>query len=67
MKQIKLGLINDNSILAVKDDVGQYHELQPADKEFVKPDAEIFFDSGIYPGITDVNLYMCNKATAQSN
>jgi hypothetical protein len=61
MKQIKTGETNDLHLYAVEVD-GQYFPLAEADLNFEKPDAKIFYDSGIYPGVTDLPQYICGKA-----
>ncbi len=63
MKQIKVGKTNDLSLYAVKGD-GRYYPLSKKDLEFETPDAKIFYDSGIYPGIgiEELPQYICDKA-----
>lgn len=62
MKEIKLGIRNDTYTFAVLAD-GRYFKLADTDLSFEQPDAQIFFDSGVYPGIADVDQYMCDKAS----
>jgi predicted DNA-binding protein len=64
MKTIKLGKVNDTYTYAVKVD-GRYQALSNEDAQFERPDAKIFYDSGVYPGISDVDQYMCDKANGK--
>lgn len=65
MKQIKVGTTNDLHLYAVEAD-GRYYPLTKSDLNFESPDAKIFYDSGIYPGITleELPQYICDKAKA---
>jgi predicted DNA-binding protein len=64
MKTIKLGKINDTYTFAVKID-GRYVKMSNQDANYERPDARIYYDSGIYPGIADVDQYMCNQANGR--
>jgi hypothetical protein len=63
MKEIKVGTTNDLHLYAVEAD-GRYYPLNKADLKFERPDAKIFYDSGIYPSITleELPQYICDKA-----
>lgn len=65
MKIIKVGKVNDLYLHAVKGEYGGYVPLNEGDLEFISPDAKIYYDSGLYPSITQEELpqYICNKAT----
>lgn len=65
MKTIKLGKKNDASVYAIKDHTGKYFKMDASDLQFETPDAKIYFDAGMYPGITDIDQYMCDKADGQ--
>src|SRR5690606_21723835 len=45
----------------------RYFPLNETDLEYERPDAKIYYDSGLYPGITleELPQYICDKATAQ--
>jgi hypothetical protein len=62
MKEIKYGKKNDAFLFAVQID-GKYSPLSKDDLKYQAPDTKIFFDSGIYPSITDVEQYICNQVT----
>lgn len=63
MKTIKVGKTNDIHLYAVEVD-GQYYPLSKNDLAHETPDAKIYYDSGMYPGITleELPQYICNKA-----
>lgn len=61
MKTINLGTKNDATVYAIKVN-GKYEPISKIDREFVAPDAKINYDSGIYPGVTHLLQYICNKA-----
>jgi len=61
MKTILLGKVNDVWTYAVKID-GRYIKFEDVDREYEAADAVIYFDSGVYPGITDIDQYMCDRA-----
>lgn len=63
MKEIKVGEVNDLHIFAIEAD-GRYYPLRPLDRMFERADAKIYYDSGIYPGISGEQLpqYICDKA-----
>jgi len=63
MKRINVGETNDLLVKAIEVD-GRYYPLTEADLEFERPDAEIGYDSGVYPGVTTEELpqYICDKA-----
>jgi predicted DNA-binding protein len=62
MKTIKVGEVNDCYIYAIKID-GCYVPLNEQDLNFEKPDAKIYYDSGIYPGVTNLPQHICSKAS----
>lgn len=64
MKHIKVGEVNDLSLYAVEVD-GRYYPLNEKDLDFERPDAKIYYDSGIYPGVslTELPQYICGKAS----
>lgn len=62
MKEIKVGETNDVYLYAVEAD-GCYFALSDSDLKFEQPDAKIYYDSGIYPGVTDLPQYICGKAS----
>jgi hypothetical protein len=62
MNKIYLGTKNDTFTYAVEID-GRFVKMDNTDIEFEEPDAQIFFDSGIYPSITDLDQYMCDKVS----
>lgn len=64
MKTIRVGENNDLYLYAIKDEYGRYYPLNDADLQWETPDAKIYYDSGLYPGITIEELpqYICNKA-----
>jgi predicted DNA-binding protein len=66
MKQIKVGETNDLHLFAIEAD-GRYYPLTKKDLGFETPDAKIYYDSGIYPGITldELPQYICDKARAE--
>ena len=66
MKIIKLGKINDTWCHAVEVD-NNYIHVYEHDFEYISPDVKIYFDSGVYPSITDIDQYMCDKAWEMSN
>lgn len=63
MKQIKVGEVNDLYLHAVWAD-GRYYPMKQIDFVYIRPDAKIYYDSGIYPGIRidDLPQYICDKA-----
>lgn len=63
VKQIKVGTVNDLHLFAVKAD-GRYYPLSESDLNHERPDAKIFYDSGVYPGVTleELPQYICDKA-----
>ena len=61
MKIVKLGQINDVSVKAAIDDRGYLSPIQKRDT-LTPIYAEIYFDSGVYPGIKDVESHMCKLA-----
>lgn len=63
MKHIRVGEVNDLHLYAMDDGVGGYVHLTDLDMNYEKPDAKIYYDSGIYPGVTDLPQYICNKAS----
>lgn len=74
VKEIKVGEVNDLYLWATEDT--QYFEgekdtrycpMSKIDHLYQSADAKIYYDSGIYPGITPEELpqYICNKATHQ--
>ena len=62
IKEIKLGKKNDCFVYAIECD-GHYYPLNRISMEHQSPDAIIRFDQGLYPGITDIHEYMCDKAS----
>lgn len=64
MKHIKVGEVNDLSLYAVEVD-GRYYPLNEKDLDFERPDAKIYYDSGLYPGVslTELPQYICGKAS----
>ena len=62
IKEIQLGEKNDCYVYAIKTDE-RFYALTEADLEYENPDAIIWYDSGLYPGITNIADYMCNKAS----
>jgi hypothetical protein len=74
MKIIKVGKVNDLIQYAMwyEDEhnagvPGRYIPLSQIDLEFQPADAKIYYDSGIYPSITQEALpqYICDKATSR--
>lgn len=65
VKEIKVGEVNDCHFYAMKTEHGGYVELSKRDMEFEQPDAKIYYDSGIYPGVSDLPTYICGKAARQ--
>jgi hypothetical protein len=63
MKEIKVGTTNDLHLFAIEAD-GRYYPMTQKDRMFERADAKIFYDSGIYPGISIEELpqYICDKA-----
>lgn len=63
MKTIKVGATNDLHLFAVEAD-GRYYPLTESDLNFERPDAKIYYDSGLYPGISldELPQYICDKA-----
>lgn len=63
MKIISVGETNDLWLHAIEVD-GKFYPLKQLDLMYTRPDAKIYYDSGIYPGITFEELpqYICNKA-----
>lgn len=63
MKEIKVGEVNDLHLFAIEAD-GRYYPMKPMDRIFERADAKIYYDSGIYPGITldELPQYICDKA-----
>jgi hypothetical protein len=62
MKTINYGKNNDIFLYAVMDK--EFNTLTPLDKsdlEFIGPDFRINYDSGVYPGITNIEQYICNQ------
>lgn len=64
MKEIAVGETNDLHLYAVEAN-GRYFHLTESDLKFERPDAKIYYDSGIYPGVTDLPQYICDKASKQ--
>jgi hypothetical protein len=62
IKEIKLGEKDDCYVYATETD-GRFYALTEADLEYEKPDAIIWYDSGLYPGVTNITDHMCNKAS----
>lgn len=62
MKTIEVGKVNDCTLYAVKDGFGGFCPVTEEDMEFVTPDICIKYDSGAYPGVTDLEQFICNKA-----
>lgn len=66
MKIIKVGKVNDLIQYAVKDpDANRYYPLSESDLQHESPDAKIYYDSGVYPGVGLEQLpqYICDKAS----
>lgn len=63
MKEIKVGEVNDLHIFAIEAD-GRYYPMKPMDRMYERADAKIYYDSGLYPSITQEELpqYICDKA-----
>lgn len=63
MKEIRVGQANDLHIFAIEAD-GRYYPMKPMDRIFERADAKIYYDSGLYPGITldELPQYICDKA-----
>lgn len=64
VKEIAVGETNDLHLYAVEAN-GRYFHLTESDLKFERPDAKIYYDSGIYPGVTDLPQYICDKASKQ--
>lgn len=58
MEIIEVGIKNDTTVYADK----YFTSISKDDLGFVTPDYEIKCDSGAYPGVTDFEQYLCNKA-----
>lgn len=63
MRIIKLGTKNDTYTYAIRDDFDRYIKMSDEDARCAQPDAKIYFDSGVYPSITDVDQHMCDEAS----
>ena len=62
MKTIKLGTKNDIYTYAVQ--IGNtYVAMTDQDAKFERPDAIIYFDSGYYPSISNIEQYRCDEAS----
>jgi hypothetical protein len=63
MKTISIGQVNDSNVYAIAtteiDGNITLTPLTEADMEYVSPDYCIRCDSGVYPGVTDVDAYVC--------
>jgi hypothetical protein len=62
MKTINVGKQNDLHLCAVEVD-GVFFPLDEKDLEFETADVKINYDSGLYPGISDIPHYICTKAS----
>jgi len=60
-KTIFMGENNDATVYAVATMQG-FEPINPEDLEHVTPDFVIKCDSGVYPGITNFEQYICDKA-----
>jgi hypothetical protein len=70
MKTIKIGKVNDEKVFALETNEFGKSELTPLTEKdigFVTPDYCILCDSGVYPGVTDVNSYICKIAEQKIN
>ena len=63
MKIINYGKVNDCIVYAMHHSRG-LTPLNNNDMEFVSADYVIYYDSGIYPSITDVEQYICDQVVA---
>lgn len=61
MKEINVGKRNDCHLYATEID-GVFFPLEEKDLKFEIADVKINYDSGIYPGISDIPHYVCGKA-----
>jgi hypothetical protein len=60
MKVINYGKMNDASLYALNVE-GRLVPMKKIDLRHEKPDVKINYDSGVYPGITDIEKYICNQ------
>jgi hypothetical protein len=61
MVEIKIGENNDCVVYALRTARG-FEPLNREDLEYCAPDYKIFCDKGVYPGISDFEQYICDKA-----
>jgi hypothetical protein len=66
MKNIKVGSTNDLHLYAVEID-GVFFPLDEQDLDHETPDVKIYYDSGVYPSISDIPHYICAKASISAN
>lgn len=60
MKIIKYGQINDCGVYGIICD-NRLYPLSDKDMYYLDPDVLIEYDSGAYPGITDLEQYLCDQ------
>jgi hypothetical protein len=60
MKTINYGSKNDCTVYGIITGNG-IAKMDKKDLEFEKPDIKINYDSGVYPGINDIDQYICNQ------
>lgn len=63
---IELGKVNDCTIYATASR-GMLTPLNETDLKYCSPDYTIKYDSGVYPGVTDLEQYICDIAANKLN